>query len=706
MFQLIGFIISVLIVGVSSFLFTSLLKEKKASHNLIYFALILISQVIISFEALNLFKYINTFNLLTLNVLFFIGAFVLWNSKRKPLPDFSTISKTFDRVLVAIKSDKVLFILACLFGFSLLILLFFVIYVPTNQMDSHCYRMARPALWVQNGHWGGYETTDLRLAVFPINWEIILTWTYIFFRTDYFSIFPAFLSYIGSLGVVGLFLNDLKLSMRRIIWVLLILASLPIMILMATGTINDIFVGFLLITSFYLFYYAVRNKKELPLIFSAVAYAIAIGSKSTAILYIPAFIVVFLLISRREKNYDTFKKFLIFGFAAFMVLSSYNYILNFLEYGHIAGAKTFIADHTNPGLEPFLSSTVLYLTYLADFSGIPMIDEYNHHIVWALDDLSDNLRLSHFKGFNYSIRENYSSWGLLGYLVFIPMIIFTIDKISSRSCRTFYLSICGYFLVVFFLVVSLTLGFSVWNMRFFVPAFILCTPVVAYSYTRKPGIYKILIAVVVAFNFITMTLFNQHKPFFKVIKLVPQFESFDEFRDDMRLRSSDNFNHHYIEHTLIENFAKKYIPDNAKIGVILDIDDIIYHFFEANKTWEIHPEKYHNLLKKEDFGGDDYLITRDRQTVHILEEDPIKFNYYKDPQTGQLVFFESEDEPKILYADLWAEVLLEGQAKPEKLCNIIEDQKLAKHYVKIAEAPLMSASHNTKLFRIYKSKPH
>jgi len=701
MLEFIGFIISITLVSASSLFLTSLLKEKKASHNLLYLALLLISQVIVTFELLNLFKYINTFSLLTLNALFFAGAFGLWVFKKRPLPDFSAIQKTAGQVYTAIKSDKILLILACLFGFSLVIILFFVIYVPTNQMDSHCYRLARPALWVQNGFWGGYETTDLRLAVFPINWEIMLTWTYIFFRTDYFSIFPAFFSYLGSLGVIGLFLNDLKLSLRRIIWVILILSSLPIMIIMASGTINDIFVGFLLVTSFYLFRYAVKNKKERPLIFSAAAYAIALGSKSTAILYIPVFGIVFLLICFMEKSFKPLGKFIMYCFAAFMVLSAYIYILNLLEYGFITGPKTFTDDHTNIGPVTFLSSAILYLANLADFSGIPLVEPLNPDLTAFMADLSRNLPLSYYEGLNCRILENYSSWGILGYLLFVPMIIYTCDKINSKSDRTFYLSICGYFMAGFFLVLSLILGFSVWNMRFFVPAMILCSPVIAFSYSRKPGFYKVLIAVAVAFNFIVATLFNEQKPFYKVISLLPQYNSFGEFREDLRLRSSGDYDRHIAEYVFIENFAKKHIPDNANIGVILDIDDIIYPYFEANHTWKIHPEKYHKLLKKENFGDYDYLITTDNQTVHVLRDDPIKFNYYRDPDTKILIFSEGEDEPKTLYADLWAKILLEGEGKPAKLSNIIEDKKLAKHYVKIDESFIQTVA-NSKFFKIYR----
>jgi len=166
-------------------------------------------------------------------------------------------------------------------------------------------------------------------------------------------------------------LRSLKISIKRTLWVILITASLPIAILESSSTQSDLFIGFLLISFFYLFYCGLKSNEKLPIFFSALAYAIAIGTKSTSILLIPVFAIVFIFIGMREKKKDCYKPFIsftIYFLVCFLLVSGYNYVLNYYSYGNIAGPPCFINNYLSSlKLKTFIPSLVLYGIHFADF---------------------------------------------------------------------------------------------------------------------------------------------------------------------------------------------------------------------------------------------------------------------------------------------------------------------------------------------------
>jgi len=232
--EIFGFIVSFLLVVGSSLLFTFSLKEKRVTHSVIYFVLILISQLIIAFELLSILKSIHPGGVLLSNMTLFAGSVVLWKKFNKHRPDVKMLKTNLSQGICALNSDKILLVVGILFLFCSLITLFFVIFVPTNSADALIYKLSRVAFWVQNNSLAYFETSTIRQAVFPINWELLLLWPMVFVKRDYFAVFPAFFSYLGCLGVVSIFLRNLRFSMRRTLWVVLIPGSLPIMILEAS----------------------------------------------------------------------------------------------------------------------------------------------------------------------------------------------------------------------------------------------------------------------------------------------------------------------------------------------------------------------------------------------------------------------------------------------------------------------------------------
>ena len=684
------------------------LKDRKTSTSLIYAALIAISQVIVSFEILSLFKAIYPASFLLCNVVFFAAALILY--KRHPGLDPGSIQETTVSLLlkigkmlkqvqhdvsVSLKADKILLFLSILFFFSVLISLFFVIFVPTNNADSLLYRLPRVAFWIQNASFEHYETTSLRSLVFPIYSELMILWSMIFVKRDYLALFPAFFSYLGSLTLIGVFLNSLNFSAKRILWVLLIVGSLPILILESSSMQNDLFMGFLLFTSFYLFFIAVKEDKHLPIIFSALAYAIALGAKSTAFLFIPAFAIVYILLSIKHKEYKYLLSFIVYGITAFILFSSYNYILNYINYGHFFGPASIVNEHVNSNLKLLPSSIILYLTYFADFSGIEAVNHINPHLINLYSNLNitDAVNIGKFIGFNYWIQENFSCFGLLGYLLILPFAIFSLTKIRSQNIKSFYSGISGIFLILFMLVLLLVMGFSIWNFRYLATAIILAAPVLVFSYSKKLSAYKVIITLIVAFNYTFMPLFMDGKPFFKV---------FSQCRNDLRLKNETDFSIYWREYYPLK-FAKELIPDYSTIGLIFSETDIIYPFIETNPTWKIKLVRYENLIQNKKFDQYDYLITAgNMQSLYPLKNVE-KYGYYINPTQRNLTF--ENNMIKTFYADHDGKILFNIAEKPEKMVNLVEEEKILEYFDKIKGISVQTQHEpQNRIYWIYKKK--
>ena len=197
----------------------------------------------------------------------FVFAVILWHFKKTPVPDLNPFKKILSQVVFSIKSDKFLLVLFVLFIFCSLITLFFVIFVPANDVHSLAYKLSRVAFWIQNKTLEHYETTSIRQVVFPVNAELMTLWSMVFLKKDYLALFTSFFSYFGCLGLISVFLRNTGISIKRILWVALIVGSLPILILEASSMQNNLFLGFLLMTSFYLFTFAVRKIEKLPMFF-------------------------------------------------------------------------------------------------------------------------------------------------------------------------------------------------------------------------------------------------------------------------------------------------------------------------------------------------------------------------------------------------------------------------------------------------------
>jgi len=632
------FLISFLVVITSSYFICSIIKSKKFENTVIYYVLIVLSQVIITFEMLSIIKQVNSVGVLLSNFIIFLVSLALWNHFKRPvinIPEF----KCFDKIKFALKRDKILRILFIFFVFSSLISLFLALISPTNSGDSLAYHLARIGFWIQNGTIAHYETSSIRQLVFPINSEILILWSMVFLKRDYLAQMPEYLSYIGCLFVLFSFLSYLKISTRRTLWTIFILASLPAVILESMSCQTNLIIAFLLISSLYLFIYGVRESDKKSLIFSAVSYSIALGTKDTAFLFLPVFGIVYSLISLNKLKSNFYKPLLIFALSiipAFLLLSSYNFFLNYIDYGSPFSPPSFMYKHS-PGvsLKGFTTNIIKYLTIFVDFSGINAAETLNPFIMGFKANLfnilglktTDGLAFVDLNKINTLIHENYSMYGILGFTLFLPLVIRTaLAKIRFSTKRSFLIGLTGFIFVGFLLTLSAAMGFCFWFNRFFLSAVILSSPVLIFSYSRKNKIWKIIITLIAVFNLTAIPTFNSIKPFFPILLALPKF-NVNKLRNEIRFRSDNDINSNVYIYNIVK-YLNEIAPDHSKIAFISATEEFFYPFFEENPTWKIYPLRYDLLFKRKNYDDYDFIILPEsEQCITVPFKEKIKYNY-------------------------------------------------------------------------------
>ncbi len=534
------FILSVLFVLFSSYFFLSILDKKiKFKNNLgfIFFILLLFCQIIISFEFLSLFKLISKTSFIIINIVFFVISLFLWlkNERYIYIPN---IKEEFIKIKKALKKDKLLMFVAFCFIVFFVSMLIVALFFPVKYGDALGYYLSRCTNWIQNGTLSHYITTDSRELIMPINSELTYMWVLLFLKNEIgIGIFP-FIFYINAIYVIYNFLGELGFCRRKRLWSVFVFSSLALVYLESAIPISDLWVGSLLLTCIYLFFIAVKYNKSFLVYFSSLSIALAFGVKTTSIIATPSiFIILFLILYlyKKEKMKKYILYFGIFLFINFIIFSSYNYILNFVDFGNpISDSSQLLLNKFRGGIKGYLSNLIKYMFVMFDYSGVidfigigKVIEGFQDKVL-SIIGVSRNsytsLYFTSYFSYNSALVIVNSFLGVVGLLTFYPSIIFAIYSYIKKksSKRTILLVSLALSYIINILIFSRVMVFTKFNMRYLLAFVVIASPILVYTYIRKKfNIYKIVIA---WFLFIYLA-FNSHAQPFIFIKEYLKYKS-------------------------------------------------------------------------------------------------------------------------------------------------------------------------------------
>ncbi len=202
---------------------------------------------------------------------------------------------------------------------------------PANDQDALEYHLARAAFWKQQEALGYIQgALDTRLSGFPPNSEIAMAFTMITSGTGRFAPLVQLIAALATaLAVYGIS-QRIGLSTRAGLFGGLLFLTLPAVALQASTGLNDIVVtSFVASSAFFLLGKTPHNR-----LLAAIAIALMMGAKLTAILALPVLALI-ALVARPPRVFLT-----ITTLAGAATIGAYWYWINLAKVGHVFGSNT------------------------------------------------------------------------------------------------------------------------------------------------------------------------------------------------------------------------------------------------------------------------------------------------------------------------------------------------------------------------------
>ena len=631
------FFISFILTLLTGFFVTSVFEQKNFIKIFIYYCLIMFASIVLNIEILSLFSKISTACILGLNILFAILSGIFWYKKGKPIFKIRC-KRFFKRVYYAVMSDKYLLVLGLSFLFMCLVSLFLIIIMPIVNADADAYHVLRSLFWIGNGNLNHFQIADARNLVMPINSEILYLWLLIFIKKEIgigiFGFTGFLLSIISLYGILG----KLRITERHKLWTIFILASFPSVLVQVSGTETDIIISGLVLASIYLYWNSLKTKSLSELYFASLSYALAIGTKTTSLMLMFPVGLWMLWIGYKNFKQDFYKpflKFIGFGVINFTIFSSYNYVLNLVDFGSLFGPLHFLEIHKNLfGIKGAVAGFIKHVFLFFDFTGFTWNETLGTHVFnlknnilhsLNLDYVVDGLMNKNNDRFNRTLLEPLMGMGILGFLVYLPCWSYSLIKslFSKKETDKLIFSF-GLILLGAIVVMSCSITYMVFSIRFLTSFCVVAAPILIYSYKRKNSISKFIITYFALYGFLAISTHLSARPLFKIVNYMRHNISIHEIRYQARcsILSKNTKEQQHISKYMckVENIIKQ-IDKNKKI------------LYLPNKSEELLPIKIldfdgykidYSLMQKmkpEDYEKYDFIVIRNNMQESANYDD-------------------------------------------------------------------------------------
>jgi len=636
---------------------------------MLYIFPIALALIILTIEILSIFHSISPGGIYLLNTISFIGAIALAvRSNRGGNPEAAGaqnfLGKIFNRcnfkdavknkvrrIFNSLKLDRGLIILCT--GVIFLICVSFILaaFLPVNDYDALDYHTYRALVWADKAHIFHFDTKDIRSLVMPINSELIYTWIYSLTGKDTGFSLVEFISYI--FGVIGIFtfFERLKTPYRKRLWAIFIFSSFAGIISQISSTQSDLLTGVLMLYSIIFFLDYINEKGTLKGLFSSLCFAIALGVKSTAFMAGLPILFTFLILSYKKKCMKKFLHFTGMLFINFVIFSSYNYILNFIDYSNPLGSEISINRHGFfGGIKGFIANFIRYNIQLLDFAGFmwgfylsDTILAVQNSIFSILHITPETGVLMKMEGLNSSVAEQSIGFGVTGFLVFVPACITGIvlfiketmkgflnkktkdeaggggafDKKNAerRAERRKILYFLGLLFYINLAVLSFAIGYMVYSIRFIAAFAVISAPVIALTYFKKNNIYKTIVILFALYYLFLVSTHLAARPFYR-LKNAYKSESYDKFIYNTRCMNYPFFKGERPGCIVDEEILGR-IEKYKNVGIFSD-EHILMHLTRVN-------------AKRKHISVEELIIPR------LDSYDTAKFDYLVTPYPSQPV---------------------------------------------------------------------
>lgn len=592
------FAISFLSVFISSYFLTTIIAHKNCVLGFIYLFLTAFAQIVLTFEVLSLFTAINQFWVLAVNFLFLFGSIFLWHKKSRPSWNLDLVSFK-NKVVNSLKLDKHLMLLCIGFAVFIISTIFLCLILPVTNADGQAYHVVRGLFWIMQGSLNHFDTADVRNLCLPINSEILYSWVFLFLKKCLFLGFFSFVGYILAIVSIYNIMGFLSFSTRKKLWVIFILSSFPCVMVQPSGTETDIIIAGLIASSLFLFWFGVKNNEKAPIFMSALAYALAVGTKTPSIIAIPAVGLFMLAICFYHKKFRPLAIFLAFAIVNFFIFSFYNYMLNFIQFNNFLGSQSFMVVSKNYyGLKGAFANLIKYSFMSVDFTGFKWSEYVNSGLVhlrssilsiFALDYVKDGLYTTKYT-VNNSLLEPLMGAGILGFLIYLPCLLWALIKpiFARTSKNTWFVFMFAVLYLINIFVLSYTMVYMSYSVRFIMFFMVLSSPVLGYSYFKGKSVIKSIIVLFALYYLILVSTNFWSRPLTKIIKVLRNSPSISSLRYRAICKDYEPNSIYSNSACPLRKVISEKLPPNSRILAFVNESDNIY----VLKTMEFYGYKF------------------------------------------------------------------------------------------------------------------
>ncbi|MBA4319138.1 MAG: hypothetical protein C0412_12125 [Flavobacterium sp.] len=616
------------LVLASSVLITSLFKFRNIIPYLLSIYLLSFANIVFAGEIASLVNLLNNrFFFLFIHIVLIVISFIVWKGKGSPplFPPIIHFYKTIKSIdpIQTIKKHPFLILLILSVIVTYIVGFILVLKVAPNNYDALTGHIARVGYWLQHGNFKPWPTWFTVQTEYPINAQIQVLWSILFWRTDTFAGFTQWIASIVSIVAIYGISRQINRSRSQSLFASFICALFPIIILESTTVQPHLCGAALSISSFYFLFKGFREDSKTSFVLAGLAFAMALGVHYIFIFMIPSYglTIIFLTLLKKSNRWTFFKLIIGSIIGSFFVFSAYIYIQNSIythyPFGNYMKGTSWSPENSLGSNQKenywlpknftkytfFNLEKYLFATY--DLTGLPdsvvePLYKLRDYIFIPLFEISNN-PLQH-KEFDINVRvpavsENWAWFGMVGFVLFCPLMIiefFSGIKQKEPIRLLLVINIILYTLI-WAGIISREDYWHMYSSRYFIPAGLLFAPLIAITY-KNSWVSKIFVSLLVVFSiciaFYTMRD-NYAKPLFSsgVILKWTRLEQIYRVSWD--------------QYSLIET-VNEIVPKETNLGLLFFPNTIEYPYFgEYLKRTLVPIFPYENIL-------DDQWLTQNK----------------------------------------------------------------------------------------------
>lgn len=613
LFDLILFFISITLLFLTSIFVIALANIKEKFSIILALFVISWSQIVIGIELLSIFKIIKQDSMFSWHLLLFLIVLFYMKLQKISLPRFSIKKIIYEIKDFTCKKPEKIYVLFILFIITTT--LFVSLLTPSNNWDSMTYHMSRAAYWYQHGTIDHFFTNNPRQNVNPVVAETGILWTFLFAKDDLFANLIQWISLVFS--SVALYAVCLQFGFKQRVSLLTTLTflSLPMVILQASTSQNDLTTAAFIMIAVYFTFVGLKNGAlNLPYLFLAgLSLGLAVGTKGYALFFLPSFFIFALLTILKSKELKKTKKISIYigcCLLGILLFSTYNWVQNFESYGNLFsdGVAMENAKVIDPNLTTLISNII---RYWISFFDLPISYLQNIlydfadsiHSIIGIDISSERTTIGKFDVSQIILSQDSAYFGPLGFFLIWPAIITAIlvvifkyfKKQKIDSLLFFVMAILG-LSISFFLVFSFLLKWQPWGGRLLIAFVLTSMPAVALLYSNLQQysklnnfFMKLIIISIISTSFLCVFL-NYTAPIIPIgfekkalsiddVEISPATPIILKERTILIMNRTQRRFFNYPDGYLTFELINQKIPVDGRLGLVIGSDDWDYPFF-------------------------------------------------------------------------------------------------------------------------------